>query len=89
MDDSRRIVERKDLILLFQGGKQSRKKKIQVNPIKQKELTIIISQRRRFKKIRINKNMIKQINIIIYIFRNKHNNLVNKSSCQCQKKNNN
>lgn len=48
--DSRRIVERKDLILLFQGGKQSRKKKIQANPIKQKELTIIISQRRRFKK---------------------------------------
>lgn len=48
--DSRRIVERKDLILLFQEGKQSRKKKIQVNPIKQKELTIIISQRRRFKK---------------------------------------
>lgn len=63
--DSRRIVERKDLILLFQEGKQSRKKKIQANPIKQKELTIIISQRRRFKKIRINKNMIKQINIII------------------------
>lgn len=30
--------------------------------------------------------MIKQINIIIYIFRNKHNNLVNKSRCQCQKK---